>query len=76
MVDREGYEGVLFTSVNLATQTAETADAEILFPAAGQSFFSRLYQLYPASNYNSTFYQRQAWFGDFIISAWLPLPRV
>lgn len=43
-------------------------DAEDLFPFAGPAFFSRLYNLYPASNYNSTFFQRQTWFGDFIIS--------
>jgi hypothetical protein len=43
-------------------------DAEELFPFAGQAFFSRLYDLYPISDYNSTFYQRQTWFGDFIIN--------
>lgn len=43
-------------------------DAKDLFPYAGPSFFSRLYQLYPRSAYNSTFFQRQTWFGDFIIN--------
>lgn len=43
-------------------------DAMNLFPFAGPAFFSRLYQLYPRSDYNSTFYQRQSWFGDFIIN--------
>jgi hypothetical protein len=42
--------------------------AEFLFPSAGPSFFSRLYALYPRSSFNSTFYQRQTWFGDFIIN--------
>jgi carboxylesterase type B len=67
IVDRDGYEGVDFTNTSLTTQAEETADAEILFPAAGPAFFSRLYQLYPASNFNSTFYQRAQWFGDMII---------
>ena len=43
-------------------------DAEYLFPFASRASFSRLYQLYPRSAYNSTFFQRQTWFGDFIIS--------
>jgi hypothetical protein len=43
-------------------------DAENLFPYAGPAFFSRLYQLYPRSDYNSSFFQRQTWFGDFIIN--------
>lgn len=45
-----------------------TLQAEDLFPSAGPSFFSRLYQLYPASDFNSTLFQRQSWFGDFIIN--------
>lgn len=42
--------------------------AKNLFPSAGPGFFSRLYELYPASDYNSTFWQRQTWYGDFIIN--------
>jgi hypothetical protein len=38
-----------------------------LFPYAGRAFFSRLYQLYPRSQFNSTFFQRSQWFGDFSI---------
>lgn len=54
--------------MSLMTQVAETADARDLFAFAGPAFFSRLYQLYTRSNYNSTFYQRQTWFGDWIIN--------
>lgn len=68
IVDRDGYEGYIFSNASQTSQAAETLDAESLFPDAGQSFFLRLYQLYPASNYNSTLFQRQAWFGDFIIN--------
>lgn len=53
--------------MSLTTQTAETIDATYLFPFAGPAFFSRLYNLYPISDFNSTFYQRQTWFGDWII---------
>jgi carboxylesterase type B len=67
IVDHDGYEGVLFGNTSLTSQIAETTDAELLFPEAGPSFYSRLYQLYPAANFNSTFYQRQTWFGDFAI---------
>jgi hypothetical protein len=50
------------------SQTYETSDAQNLFPFAGPSFFSRLYQLYPASAFNSTYFQRSSYFGDFIIN--------
>jgi hypothetical protein len=50
------------------SQTYETSDAQNLFPYAGPSFFSRLYELYPASAFNSTFFQRSTFFGDFIIN--------
>ena len=62
------YEGDVFSNMSQTTQTAETTDAEDLFAYAGPAFFSRLYQLYPASDFNSTFFQRQTWFGDFIIN--------
>ncbi|KAI6890585.1 hypothetical protein KC318_g1264 [Hortaea werneckii] len=68
IVDREEYEGYSFSNMSLMTQTAETMDARFLFPFAGPAFFSRLYELYPRSDFNSTFYQRQTWFGDFIIN--------
>ena len=68
MVDHDAYEGYIFSNMSQTTQVAETLDAEHLFPSAGPSFFSRLYELYPRSQYNSTFYQRQTWYGDFIIN--------
>ncbi|EMC93600.1 hypothetical protein BAUCODRAFT_142062 [Baudoinia panamericana UAMH 10762] len=68
LVDHDAYEGYAFSNISQTTQVAETADAQLLFPFAGPAFFSRLYQLYPASTYNSTLFQRQAWFGDFIIN--------
>ena len=68
IVDHDAYEGYIFSNKSQTTQVAETADAMDLFPYAGPSFFSRLYQLYPISSYNSTFFQRQTWFGDFIIN--------
>lgn len=74
MVDHDAYEGVIFTNFSVTNQVEETTDAQFLFPYAGPSFFSRLYQLYPASNFNSTFYQRQTWFGDFIINCEPALP--
>ncbi|QIW96956.1 hypothetical protein AMS68_002474 [Peltaster fructicola] len=68
LVDHDGYEGFIFSNMSQTTQIEETMDAEDLFAYAGPSFFSRLYQLYPRSAYNSTFFQRQTWFGDFIIN--------
>lgn len=68
IVDHDAYEGVLFSNISQTSQIDETTDARYLFPSAGPSFFSRLYQLYPATEFNSTFFQRQTWFGDFIIN--------
>lgn len=68
LVDREEYEGYGFSNMSQTSQAAQLMDAEKLFPYAGPAFFTRLYQLYPRSNYNSTFFQRQTWFGDFIIN--------
>jgi hypothetical protein len=60
LVDRDGYEGYIFTQPNITTsQAIETVDSQILFPFA---------RLYPASDFNSTFWQRATWFGDFIIN--------
>ncbi|KAK3063025.1 hypothetical protein LTS18_002892, partial [Coniosporium uncinatum] len=68
IVDHDAYEGVVFSNVTARTQVETTMDAKNLFPAAGPAFFIRLYQLYPRSSYNSTFFQRQQWYGDFIIN--------
>ena len=48
--------------------TEETVDLQTLFPFAKESFFNRLYSLYPESDFNATFWDRQQIFGDFIIS--------
>ncbi len=61
MVDHDAYEGDIFSNMSQKTQVQETTDAKDLFPFAGRAFFSRLYQLYPRSTYNSTFFQRQSW---------------
>jgi hypothetical protein len=60
----------IFTQTILTISRAiETADAQILFPFARPSFFTRrYYQLYPATEFNSTFWQRATWFGDFIVN--------
>lgn len=67
MLDRDAYEGVNYSNRSITTQAEETMDAQLLFPYASNSFFNRLYQLYPASDYNSTFWQRVDWFSDFIV---------
>ena len=68
LVNRDGYEGAIFTNQSETTVLQETADLQALFPSAKQSFFTRLYELYPRDHYNSTFFQRQTLFGDFIIN--------
>lgn len=68
LTNREGYEGYLFTNRSLATTTEMTQTLENLFPYAKQSFFSRLFQLYPRSDFNSTVFQHSAILGDSIIA--------
>jgi carboxylesterase type B len=67
LTNREGYEGTLFSNQNETNMTQEVLDLNTLFPYAKQSFFNRLFELYPSSNFNSTFFQRSQLFGDFII---------
>ncbi|KAF2102205.1 alpha/beta-hydrolase [Rhizodiscina lignyota] len=68
ITDREGFEGYTFSNLSESTAAEETADLESLFPGWTPSFLKRLYSLYPRSDFNSTFFQRQTIFGDFIIS--------
>ncbi|OJD30820.1 alpha beta-hydrolase [Diplodia corticola] len=67
LLDHDAYEGYIF-SLPSATLDETIMDAMYEFPSAGPSFFSRLNQLYPQSAYNSTFFQRQTWFGDVMIN--------
>ncbi|OQO08698.1 hypothetical protein B0A48_06568 [Cryoendolithus antarcticus] len=67
LVDHDGYEGYLYTNRSETTIEQETTGLMKLFPYAKQTFFDRLYQLYPREAYNSTLFQREKLFGDFII---------
>ncbi|KAJ5815254.1 hypothetical protein N7474_007031 [Penicillium riverlandense] len=67
LVNREGYEGVGFTNTSETNIAEEVADLQTLFPNAKKSFYNRLFELYPASDFNSTFFQRAKVFGDFVI---------
>ncbi|KAF2148646.1 alpha/beta-hydrolase [Myriangium duriaei CBS 260.36] len=68
LVDHEQNEGYLFTNQSETTLSQETADLKTLFPAAKQSFFSQLYNLYPSSKFSNIFWQREQIFGDFMIN--------
>lgn len=66
IVNRDEYEGYNYSpmTVNEANLTTELTT---IFPYAKQSFFTRLYELYPASDFNSTFFRRAQIYGDYII---------
>ena len=68
LTNREGYEGVAFTNISQTTHTEMVQGLGNLFPYAKESFFRRLFQLYPRSDFNSTFFQRSAIFGDALIA--------
>jgi carboxylesterase type B len=68
IVDHAQLEGYTFVNASITSTSEETANAQILFPRAGSVFFTRLFQLYPDSSFNSTFQQQYTWFGDFLIN--------
>lgn len=61
-------EGYNYGNQSITTAVETQADLQTLFPFAKKSFFDRLYQIYPLEAYNSTFWQRQYLFGDYIIN--------
>jgi hypothetical protein len=66
-VNHNALEGYAFSDQNMEGKEDALRDVKTLFPNARESFISRLFDLYPASDFNSTFLQRARWFGDFII---------
>ncbi len=68
LTDREGYEGYVFSNQGETNMSQEKADLEQLLPYAKKSFFGRLSELHPRSSFNTTFFQQQSIFGDFIVS--------
>ena len=67
IVNRDGFEGYNYSPKNETTQAMETVDLQTIWPYAKKSFFTRLYELYPADEFNSTLFQRQQLYGDYII---------
>ncbi|KAF1953587.1 alpha/beta-hydrolase, partial [Byssothecium circinans] len=67
-VSREGYEGASFSNRSMTTVEEEKVDLRTQFPYANESFVDRIYDLYPSEDFNSTFWHRQTWFGDFSIN--------
>jgi len=63
LVDREGYEGYLFSNQSIRTLSEEIEDIRTLYPYVDKDFIEQLYQLYPAEDFNSTFFHRQTIFG-------------
>ncbi|PVI03976.1 alpha/beta-hydrolase [Periconia macrospinosa] len=69
LVSRNGYEGFVFTNMSASfTPEDEKADLRKHFPYANQAVFDKLYEIYPNEAFNSTFWHRQTWFGDFSIN--------
>jgi carboxylesterase type B len=75
LIDREQYEGYAFTNQSITTLSEGTRDLQILYPYATKGFINKLYKLYPASEFNSTVFQRQTWFGYSLNSSPFP-PQV
>lgn len=63
IVTRERWEGVLFSNQSMTTTEEETQDLHIQFPKASEEFVDKVFNLYPSRFFNSTFWQRQTWFG-------------
>lgn len=74
MVDHNEWEGFAYSQ--LINETSEVLpDAETFFPGRGRTFFSKLFELYPASAYNATFWQRVDWFTDVVVDCNDPPPN-
>ncbi|KAF2755773.1 alpha/beta-hydrolase [Pseudovirgaria hyperparasitica] len=69
MTNKETYEGLRFTDTALSTPEDVKQDLEQLFPfAQGKAaFWNRLFQMYPAENFNSSLFQREKIFGNSIV---------
>ncbi|KAI5200239.1 hypothetical protein AUEXF2481DRAFT_82451 [Aureobasidium subglaciale EXF-2481] len=55
MTDRNGHEGFFFANFSITTDAQVQSSLTSLFPAAKDSFFTRLNQLYPVSNYGASY---------------------
>ena len=71
LTDREGYEGYGFSNQSITTFSQELEDLRTLYPYADQDFIEKLYQLYPATDFNSSFFRRQTIFGYGNSPLWL-----
>ncbi|OAG07965.1 carboxylesterase [Paraphaeosphaeria sporulosa] len=67
-VSREGYEGFTFSNQSMTTTEEEVKDLHTQFPYANETFVDDVFGLYPRDQFNSTFWQRSTWFGDFSIN--------
>jgi carboxylesterase type B len=63
LVTRDMYEGPVFSNRSM-TREEEKADSNVTFQYGGEVFQEKLYELYPANSYNSTFWRRATWFGS------------
>jgi carboxylesterase type B len=63
LVSRERWEGFSFSNQSMTTIQEETQDLHIQFQSASEEFVGTVFELYPSSSFNSTFWQRQTWFG-------------
>jgi carboxylesterase type B len=63
LVSRERWEGFSFSNQSMMTIQEETKDLHIQFQSASEEFVGTVFDLYPSSSFNSTFWQRQTWFG-------------
>ncbi|KAH7355897.1 Alpha/Beta hydrolase protein [Pyrenochaeta sp. MPI-SDFR-AT-0127] len=68
LVDRDQYEGYVFSNQSMTAMEEQSSDLQAQFPYAYGGFTENVYALYPRKEFNSTFWQRQTWFGDFSIN--------
>lgn len=67
LVNHNQYEGYNYSPRNSTDMDTQMQDLATIFPFAKQSFFTRLYELYPLSDFNGSFWQRSKIYGDYII---------
>ncbi|KAF2794138.1 alpha/beta-hydrolase [Melanomma pulvis-pyrius CBS 109.77] len=68
LVTREKYEGFTFSNQSITTSLEESLDLKVQFPIADDDFVEKVFNMYPRNAFNSSFWHRQTWFGDFSIN--------
>ncbi|KAH8692593.1 Alpha/Beta hydrolase protein [Talaromyces proteolyticus] len=73
LTDHEEFEGVLFTNMSIHSEDQVEPDLQDVWPAANASFFERLFNLYPLSDFSGNYFQKSFFLDIFALMPTLTL---